>query len=656
MKRLIVGASARITPRGATLATLAAALAAVVLAAAWLYGWARWAGDEARVLSRAATVLDAPVPLDRAADVMWAFAMEQGGAGDAIRLPAFEPPLPPGLCLDDDTTELGGALRALDAAITGGGGSLLERRISEVRFAPLTEVPAAPWVRAYSIARGHLAAGDPVTAAQALAGLGGGPLGADRVPVVGPARAPALVGSGTVDSDEAAAMVLARYLAGVAAMERGAPAAAIPHLRFAINALAYLIPPAEATTASSSRVRRITVDGGRFACGTDSPQHDMDSMDPYVALVASYLLASGFTDPTRLTGELHRSALEIDPADPLAPVLSTAAGGGREVPEHLLWAASNLQRVEHHNRVRPDPRLGIARAVLVLRLTDTGAPFSNGDEGCAMLAGVAGGAAGTGSGASSGASNGADSALAVVTLAALSRHARRCGGGFEVSRSERSRLLGLGGHQAAGGLPGRYDALHGQLVRSLADGGGYRGDFEVPLETVTSDRVALERGRIPHDLLLGLDTDDAAAAVDAWLRAVFQDVAEALVVQISDPAGGRRPAGEARALLEALNGSLAHAGLRPAGQYGPGQVMRVARAGGPELVVPHLSRYLARSYPWLSALLLAMAALTMAFAALVVHVSWWRYELTTSRRFYFAETLEQWRREMGDGGASGDRS
>lgn len=376
----------------------------------------------------------------------------------------------------------------------------------------------------------------------------------------------------------------------------------------------------------------------------------MDSMDAYAALVASYLLATDFTDPTRLTGEIGRSALEIDPADPLAPVLSMAAGGARDVPEHLLWAASNLQRVEHHNRIRPDPRLRVARAVLVLRLTDAGAPFGKGDRGCAMLAGVAGGAAGAGPGFLYGALPAADTALAVVTLAALSRHDRRCGDGFEVAPGERSRLLALGGHRTAGGLPGRYEELHRQLARALNRGGGYRGDFDIPIETVTSDRAALEHGRIPHDLLRGLDTDAADAAVDAWLRAVFRDVADALVVQISDPEGSRRSAGEARALLEALNGSLAHAGLRPAGQVGPGQVLRVAKAGGPELVVPHLSRYLARSYPGLSAVFLASVALAAAFGALVVHVSWWRYELTTRRRFYFAETLEQWRREMGEGG------
>jgi hypothetical protein len=142
--------------------------------------------------------------------------------------------------------------------------------------------------------------------------------------------------------------------------------------------------------------------------------------------------------------------------------------------------------------------------------------------------------------------------------------------------------------------------------------------------------------------------------VAAWRRAVFEDVANALADAGSAAAAPRArgvavagagiggavvqiPAGHTRHFLASLNSAVAHAGLRPSQVYAPGELARLARAGGGGDVLAYRIRYHARSRP--GATLAALGALSAFAAALLywVHVTWWRYRLVARDRLYASE-------------------
>jgi hypothetical protein len=338
------------------------------------------------------------------------------------------------------------------------------------------------------------------------------------------------------------------------------------------------------------------------------------------------------------------------------------------IPENLLWAASNLQRVYHHNRINPEPRLTVTRAVLLLHLTArrewVDAIAASGEtDVCAMLAGIASGLERDASARTltRGPGTAADSAAAAAAIHTFARLDRECGPdpARALGNEVRSAWLRHGRAYLGSGLPGLYEewrlALEAALRPSGATERAVAAAVAPVLARVEAHAGAFNGGRVPAELPASIAPGRAARFVAAWRRAVFEDVANALADAGSAAAGPERravavagagiggagaiqiPAGRTRHFLASLNSAVAHAGLRPSQVYAPGELARLARAGGGGDALAYRIRYHARSRP--AATLLALGALS-ALAALVlywVHVTWWRYRLLTRDRLYAAE-------------------
>lgn len=653
------------------------ALAAVVAGLVACYRWATASYDGARTIAAAGAVLRAPVRLEAALAVEWREAVASAGEpGTSERLLA--PPLPPPICVASDVADaapapvIDDAVRGLDSAIRRGAAPAeVERRIAELRAAgPVEPGGREEFVLRYNLGRGYLAAGDPAGAAEIVEPVFDGYLSRDRLPVATAARAGALARGDAARDETAALGYHARFLAGAIAYRRAEVAEAIKHFRLAINAVNYLTPADSVGVLEQERYRRVAVEPPG-ACGAASEPR-LTSLDAYAALVAAYMAAPEFTDPSRLPPEVRRTRLQIDPDDPFRPVLRfarTIAGrpSASPIPENLLWAASNLQRVYHHNRINPDARLTVTRAVLLLHLTAkrewVEAIAASGEtDVCAMLVGIASGlerdasarALTRGPGAPS------DSAAAAAAIHTFARLDRECGPDPQraLGSDVRSAWLRHGRAYLGSGLPGLYEewrlALEAALRPSGAPERAVAAAVAPVLARVDAHVGAFGGGRVPAELPATIAPARAARFVAAWRRAVFEDVANALADAGSAAAapqvravavagagiGGvvvQIPAGHTRHFLASLNSAVAHAGLRPSQVYAPGELARLARAGGRGDMLAYRVRYHARSRP--GATLATLAALSLCAATLLywVHVTWWRYRLLTRDRLYAAE-------------------
>jgi hypothetical protein len=153
---------------------------------------------------------------------------------------------------------------------------------------------------------------------------------------------------------------------------------------------------------------------------------------------------------------------------------------------------------------------------------------------------------------------------------------------------------------------------------------------------------------VPPDLPATLDAGRAADFVRDWWDALFYDIGDALANAGSElPAATpgviratpavRIQAGDAPALLDAMNSAIAHAHLRPADFYAPREFRRVARAGGSAEHFAYRVRYAVQSNRGGTIVGLALLFVVLAVGVLVIHVSWWRYDLLVRRRLYQAE-------------------
>lgn len=649
-----------------------------------MYRWATSSYDEARTFAAAATVLRTPVRLESALAVEWREAVRAGaGPGSWERLLA--PPLPPAICLFEGEGEgerefgtLGESVRALDLALRRQQGPAeLEKRLAALRGVSVAvDHPRAQFVLRYNLARGYLAAGDAATAAEVAEPIFDGYLDRRRLPVTNAS----LAAAGGVDGETAALGFHARFLAGSIAYQRGEVAEAIKHFRLAINALNHVVAEDSSASMEAANYRRILVVPPGGCAARDEA---LTSLDAYAALVAAYMAAPEFTDPTRLPPEVRRTRLQIDPDDPFRPVLrfaSTVASRPRSspIPENLLWAASNLQRVYHYNRLSPDARLAVTRAVLLLRLTSDAkwveALSASGDtDVCAMLTSVA-----TQLERDAAArmltrerALPTDSAQAAVAIHTVSRIARDCGRDRAPALRDdvRSVWLRYGRTHLGAELPGLYEEMRTTLEEALRPANTSEraiADAVSPiLERTRVHARAFARGRVPGDLPAAITPGDGRRFVVAWRRAVFEDLADVMAdagsastsrdvrtVALAGAGvrGGRVieiPAGRAQHFLAGLNSAIAHAGLRPSQVYAPGELARLARAGGGGALLEYRARYAARSYPAAALAVLAAAFALAAAALLWVHIAWWRYRLLMGDRLYSAEARTR-RGEPGD--------
>lgn len=641
--RWILGAGGGpVRPSVGSRVALGLALAAVVVLGLWARSWIHRTPEPARTLALAGRAVDGRLALRGPLDVAWNRSLEGAAEWNADR-GRLAAPLPPPMCLET-APQVARIVRVVDAAADRGDRTALHRALGDLRGLHGGS-PAADLVVAYDIARALVAAGDPASAARELAPALDEHAGEEAIPTVNLTRARAALAEGQVAGELAAVVYHARFLAGTIAYDRGEMTEAVLHFRRGLNALNYVIATGGGA-GPQGHYEAFAVDLGSHACPGGSA--GLGSMDGYAALVRTYLGADGFSDPWGIGGELRRGPFDLDRSDPLAPVIryaQTAAPDFEDgpIPESFIWAASNLQRVYHHNRLRPDPRLEAARGVLILELADrpewlrvlTG---HGADDACALVRALGAGLLARAD--ATPAPGAADSALAAVAIAAYGQARARCGAGADddVDAAARSRWLLLGGGRMAGGLPAIYEVRR----RAVLDALGSRAPEEVvraalsqPLDEARADLRAFESGRTPADLLATIPPDEGLTFVRSWWRSLFRDAASELLEH--HRGGVTTSAAEAPEFLLAVNGAISHAGARPSDLYSASELAPLARSQGDGAVTIFRLRHWLRSHPLgTSVFLVALSALLWALA-LVVFLNWWRFRLLTRGRLYAGE-------------------
>ena len=665
--------------RGGAL-VLGVVCAVVAASGAWM-GWSLLgAPSQAATMAAAYDFAGGPLRLARAQEAAWRLAVRDGGGLVAHTDALLAPPLPPALCAagiagadelvgagdppntgpETGTYDRDGAMaardldrliRRADRAIATGDRTALPSAADALREAGARLDGDAGVVARYAIARTLAAGNDLGAAARLIEEIGLASADGGGLPMVSAPTAAATVRAGGAAPFDVLMAFHARYLAGFVAYRRDQPVEAIANFRRALNAVNYHLSAAGATRRGGN-YERVVVAPGILACGASSG-NDLTSLDAYAGLVAAYMAAPGFRDPGRLAAEVSRRRSEIDPRDPLAPLLVHAREVARlreesPIPEHIFWASSNLQRVYHYNRMRPDPRLAVTRAVLTLRVLDdavwTQALGLGHDTRCDILGQVAAGLREDGAAMGDPGSPlaRADSAWAAAAVHTFARVESQCPGldAGVTDGATRGRLLGLAGGLLQSGLVARYEGWR----RVLEDGEAVsRADAAARvLERAAGDARFFGGGRVPPDMSAGIDPATGAAFVAAWRRAVFRDVAEHLVEQVeAGDALSRIRARDAGRYLGTVNAAATHAGLRPAQVYRPETLALMTRSQGEIGALVHRVRYHARSYPWATGGFVALLTWCALALAVLAFVNWWRFALLTRTRFYGAEAARR---------------
>lgn len=670
----LFGAGARRTAPGrrARLA-LAGACAAVLVACVWLGRSLLGSSSPEATLVGAYRFLDQPPRLDRALDASWRFAVREGGGMARRADDLLAPPLPPFLCAAgwpgagaDEARELDRVIRQAEqaAAVNGRTGlanavEALENRIPglSARLRPIA---------LYALARAASAGGDWAGASRALERIAlvqpqGGPL-----PTLRSSDAARAAHAGSAPRTQVTLAFHARYLAGMAAHGQGRPVDAVAHFRRALNAVSYALDGSRGARPRGHH-RRTDLRPGALSC-SGAAQPGLTSLDAYAGLVAAYMAAPDFRDPERLAGEVARRRLDMDPGDPLAPVLRHARQAASQprpqqgqVPEHVLWAASNLQRVYHYNRLRPDPRLAASRAVLTWRVLDepewTRAMGLDEEEQCDMLAGVAAGLRrdGATNGEPTGGRAAADSAWAAVAVHTFARLEARCPdrAAEPVAKAVRERWLERSGGFLHGGLVVLYERRRRRLEAGVGAGGsGSAGLSSGPdeqvgaiLDDARSHARTFCGGAVPADLNAGIEPEAACAFISEWTEAVFHDVAEQLVEQLRRGAAlSRIRARDASDYVRTTEAAVAHAGLRPSDVYRAEDVAPLVRSRSGVRAISRRLRHHARNQPAAAVAALLICAAAGTSLAVLAFVNWWRFFLLTRTDFYADEAAERMRR------------
>ena len=642
------------------------ACALILLAGCWGGWFLLSVPSRTATLNGAYEFLEAPPRLQEALDVEWRLAVRDPGEDFAVWADSIlSPPMPPPLCVGRLASGASGRrvvstgggvsltvqasavdrlVRSAERAVAEGDRAALRNAVEGLREAsyPLSGDIGA--VARYALALASAAADDLAGAARLLETL------ADTagLPMASSGSAAGLVRAGRFGRPQVVLAFQSRYLAGVVAHRRELPTEAIAHFRRALNAVNYaLADPANAN--KRGHYERVVMPPGILSCsGADTG--GLTSLDAYAGLVTAYLSASDFRDSSRLPGEVRRRAYEMDPTDPLAPLLAYAGKVARSprdsaVGEHILWAGSNLQRVYHFNRIRPDPRLSLTRAAFILRALDEpewmAAIGTDEEARCEILAQVADDFRlhGVVSGGPSDRFARADSALAAVAVNTFAR-LESCNDGDATLSDDlmRDRLLAFGGALLRSAIISRYD----QWRRRLQEGSA--GDEEHAarvLRQVASDERDFARGRAPLDMIGMIDPSVGETFVRDWVRGVFSDVAEQLKAQADDERARQRiRQADAGRYLRTLEGAVAHAGLRPSDLYRAEDMEFLVRSAGSAEGLRHGLRYRARSFPVVAAGLLTL--LTSAGLALagVTFVGWWRFNLLVRSDLYKEQQRE----------------
>lgn len=545
--------------------------------------------------------------------------------------------VPPALCpagsgsmyAGPDSERLRRLVNALDAALRSGNGrsEVTRQALANLDAARLAGGhPLAEFIQDYNLARGVLLIGDSAGAVRRLE-----PYFASSA--ANPLR------DGSLDTEWSVLHFHARMVAGLAALGLR-DSVAIYHFRGGIRMLEVLAPYSRSALVGEASRAAFVVNPGAARCEGTVESALSNSMDAWAGLVAAYWQARGFVHTQALASELER--LGDNRTDPLYPLLrhgvQVAHGRPSPVPENILWAASNLQRVYAANLSNPDPRLEAARAVLLLDLVDndtwmqavsttsrTVDPAEAVDR-CTILGRLAHELEAT-SRMNAGNTSFADSLRAAL---AVNVHARRhgCEGVAEPNDALRSDWIRLGTRLLGDSLSAHVEEWR-LAMREGGEGSQRRVDETIrrsqALEAVLTPPVAVR---------LAARSDTTYRFVAHWRQALFAEVFDTLRARSTT---NQLDSGERNRLPAVMLGLALHACDRPGECFTPANIDAVL---GEQLPLALRVRYFTGNHPVLSILALVL----LAAASLGVGVRWyfwtWRRRMFVYGRFYYSE---QWR-------------
>lgn len=435
-----------------------------------------------------------------------------------------------------------------------------------------------------------------------------------------------------------------RYLAGYVAYKRDNTVQAVDHFKRTLNALNYYPTSAlggvatvigrqsGSTSVAVSHYERLSVRLGILSCGTGRDL-SLTSLDAYAGLVTAYMASSDYTGPPgALAGEVARGDNQIERDDPLWPLIKYAqehahrvGRTGGLIPENILWAASNVQRVYQYNRFDPDPRFAIARAHLTLRSINEWSEVLGieNDKRCEMLTETLSGIrqGGTIVGPAGSAQARIDSLRAAVAVHVTAKLEDECPGATDVDDTTGTRWMSLAGNRLE--PVGKYERWRQQLA----------GPMRMEVDSI---RDILERAED--------DADTADAYSNQWLQAVFRDLTVELLEHVGNGAVARGRAGDVSRYVDVLDAAVVHSGRHLADGYRWEDLEPLTQSLEWWDSSVRWFRYHARSSPWIVAIFLAGLTLFGLVLVLWVFVNCWRFHLLIRRDFYGEEKAEQQRK------------
>ncbi len=443
-----------------------------------------------------------------------------------------------------------------------------EERFSESvdRFLRDSSLPNDSYIRAYNLGLAMHLTGSSAVASRALGEIG--QASPEFLPSLPRAEARAWAARHRISADEVRKAILSRYLLGVIQFDRnGGELDAITNFRLGISGFNYLIP-SDLDIGPAAGIELFSQDDWSCGTGMSESQH-LTSIDVYQGLVAAYLLSPEELARawTNRSSEFARPDGSMDSSDLLAPFVRLGQRGGPRsssgpIPENVLWAASNLQRLRGLNASSEIPRLeplALVLGLVTLAHSDWMGAYLSEAQGdpCSFATrlleevewrrhfGIFGVPYGTSKGR-----------LATLVSYLDGAYQATCNLGSALSQDEQSLALQLSRMYAFDPYPGVLETRRLQLLTTT--GGG-------SVAEAIWDSISLEERLIRRqEPLVHLGSPSAGlhagSLASNWRSSVFRDLALSTARFIGDERG---PGFDDREVVLALFDAAHIAGLRP---------------------------------------------------------------------------------------------
>ena len=632
-------------------------LGGIGFGAVYYHKWISHEGDSVAAMQIALNVAGGNLALSRASDLSWSRAIEKGrrwlgenGSGDrfyAAWSDFLTPVAPPVICVDPGgsvvsstgAAPLASAVRALGAARREGRGvrdAEAELTTQTDMFTSRQEAHEGTFFVGYNLGVAGVLNRQAQISVRELARV------AERfAPEFMPSRnrsqALALARQRRIDPTDVTRTFLGRYLTGVAKLRRSEVTEdAIVDFRYAINAVNYMNPDRSMPSGGSAAEISVPLYAD-WVCDPSSSRERLTSLDAYAGLIAAYLASPAYQNPTpgALAREMARAPNEMDPTDPLREIIlygqRAASSGTRVVPENFLWAASNLQRLLHIDRLSVSQPLLAARTVLGLQIVSRptwvqALSAQQGFTACRFLLRAWDDLDYFGRtfwAMDLDQLSPTDQVLAALAVYVVASSYDHCDDPIEPGPEARAGLLRAGIPHLSDVLPGLYEQR--RLVLESAT--TYGPEIDDILDEIAVEQAMFSRDQAPPHIEQSYDLADAAEFASNWQQALFLDVASALAaegVAGRGQAPGRTTPGE---FLIGLEEAILLAGIRPSEVYEWTAFRDMALRVSVPFERGMAYRYRARSRPELHWAILGVGTASAVLALMWLLLFLWRWRL-----------------------------